>query len=376
MDKATFVALGGGQRIGASCYFVGIGGKRFLFDCGMGFDRDSPDFTPLYEAGLLTSLSELDAIFISHAHFDHIGYLPYIAEACPSTPIYVTHTTKALGQYMMRDREIQFSRERMRQIYFAHCERAFLRMGDCGYLERLECGGYTATFYEAGHIPGAAMIHIESGGRGLLYTGDFSREPTPLTSGYILPDGVSADTVVLCGTHAKHPDYVPRNQLERVLSYMRFAAQNGESVLVHAKQITKGVEIVKFLLERMDAGLFPRVDVYVDDKLWRLHDRLSEGGGYVFDARCRRIGPGCGMGVYVDASNLDYRIARRYDLDYTLHADYGDLVGLLSTVRPRTVFVVHTSDDRDGLNEYRLITDMMGTGTRVTFAQEGQIYLF
>ena len=95
-----FIALGATDSVGASCYLLQVDGLNFLLDCGKGFIGDGkktygPDFTSLIPR-MFASLSQLDAILISHGHYDHIGYLPEMIHQCPNTPIYATHLTQKL----------------------------------------------------------------------------------------------------------------------------------------------------------------------------------------------------------------------------------------------------------------------------------------
>lgn len=56
------------------------------------------------------------------------------------------------------------------------------------FLKPLELPHATLTFYPAGHIPGSAMVFIESDQGSLLYTGDFKSPPSPVTEGFLHPD--------------------------------------------------------------------------------------------------------------------------------------------------------------------------------------------
>ena len=51
MPDIKFVALGGGQHVGASCYFLQVNGKNILFDCGKGNDEYgfyNPNFDAIF----------------------------------------------------------------------------------------------------------------------------------------------------------------------------------------------------------------------------------------------------------------------------------------------------------------------------------------
>ena len=74
-----------------------------------------------------------------------------------------------------------------------------------GYEEPFDvAGGYVATFYDAGHIPGSAMVHLQeniqnketndvdcstTSAKSLVYTGDVNKTETRLLYGHVeLPD--------------------------------------------------------------------------------------------------------------------------------------------------------------------------------------------
>ena len=70
--------LGGGQRVGASCYYLRLGEANLLLDAGIGVKDgvvSEPDLHSLLITPYVQSLNQIDRIFISHAHADHVGFL-------------------------------------------------------------------------------------------------------------------------------------------------------------------------------------------------------------------------------------------------------------------------------------------------------------
>ena len=94
--KLTFV--GAAHEVTGSCHFLQVAGKNVLVDCGM---EQGPD---LYEnPGLPISATEVDYVFLTHAHIDHSGMLPKLAKDGFKGQIFTTYATADLCDIMLRD---------------------------------------------------------------------------------------------------------------------------------------------------------------------------------------------------------------------------------------------------------------------------------
>ncbi|XP_069774858.1 integrator complex subunit 11 [Narcine bancroftii] len=183
MPEIKVTPLGAGQDVGRSCILVSIGGKNVMLDCGMhmGYndDRRFPDFSYITQNGRLTEF--LDCVIISHFHLDHCGALPYMSEMIGyDGPIYMTHPTKAICPILLEDyRKItvdkkgetnfftsQMIKDCMKKVVAIHLHQT-VQVDD-----ELEIKAYYA-----GHVLGAAMVHIRVGSESVVYTGDYNMTP-------------------------------------------------------------------------------------------------------------------------------------------------------------------------------------------------------
>ena len=92
-----FVSLGGGNEIGASCYYVHCNGYNFLFDAGIRYEdkRRYPSFSEILKLKEIDNFEDINCIFLSHAHYDHNGGLPLLASKLSSNKeIICTEYTK------------------------------------------------------------------------------------------------------------------------------------------------------------------------------------------------------------------------------------------------------------------------------------------
>src|SRR5260370_8154028 len=83
------VFLGGASGVGASCLAIELAGQWFVVDAGVRVDRKAD---PLPDLALLEG-KDVRAIFVTHAHADHIGALPLVHQAFPPVPIFPSRST-------------------------------------------------------------------------------------------------------------------------------------------------------------------------------------------------------------------------------------------------------------------------------------------
>jgi putative mRNA 3-end processing factor len=106
--------------------------------------------------------------------------------------------------------------------------------------------GYRICFYNAGHIPGASGIHLESErGESLFYTGDFSLKETRLVHGAV--EFPEAETLVIESTYFEK-DHIPRKETEeKFIESVLDTLEKGGTALIPAFAIGRTQEILMLL---------------------------------------------------------------------------------------------------------------------------------
>ncbi len=262
-----FIPVGGGNEIGASCYFYQVGKVKLLVDSGIRFSRREP--FPDFE--FLKALApELDAIVITHAHVDHCGSIHILSELYPETPIYTTHETAQLLALMVEDAiKVRYINDRNSPELWEEyklLDKALSRIERRDFFDRIEIRDVELVLYPAGHILGAASVGIFYGeGSCAFHTGDISLSPQETVGGAVLPKGERVELLVSESTYLYAKKRFNREKsVEEFFKSVRETIERGGKVLIPAFALGRAQEIILLLSEGMRIGEVPPITVYVD----------------------------------------------------------------------------------------------------------------
>ena len=96
---ATLSFLGAAGTVTGSKHLLEVGGKRILVDCGL--FQGLKNLRELNWKPLPEQAQSIDAVVLTHAHVDHIGYLPRLVKAGYRGPVYCT---PEIGRASCRER--------------------------------------------------------------------------------------------------------------------------------------------------------------------------------------------------------------------------------------------------------------------------------
>jgi len=255
MEKIAKITFCGGTGLVTGANFLlEIDGKKILVDCGLiqGIKlADDINWDPfLYDP------KEIDILFVTHGHVDHLGRIPKLIKEGFHGKIYSTEPTKGLAEPMLEDTAGILSKNTdlgLDKIYTEENIKLALSLWQgFGYHEKIKItDNVEVCFFNAGHILGSAMIEFLYNGRKILFTGDLGNSPSPL-----LPDTekiTDADYLIMESVYGDR-NHESRDDRQRLLA---------EAIQDNHKR--KGTLIIPtFSLERSQELLF-ELDALVEN---------------------------------------------------------------------------------------------------------------
>lgn len=289
--------LGGAGTVTGALYLVRASGAEVLLDCGL--------FQGLKALRLrnwgqrVANPAGIGAVLLSHAHIDHIGYLPLLVRQGFRGPVYCTPATADLARVLLPDsahlQEEEAERANRRGYSKHHPALPLYTMADAAAaLELVQerpfhqpfavLPGATALLRAAGHILGAATIELELDGIRLVYSGDLGRWNQPLLPA---PELVpAADVLLLESTYGERTH--PAGAAEQLARIVTDTARRGGILLIPAFAVDRTQEVARLLDQLEREGRIPALPVYLDSPLAiEATEIYARHGAYQVPARYR-----------------------------------------------------------------------------------------
>jgi metallo-beta-lactamase family protein len=264
---------------------VQIRGQNILVDCGITQGRDASvpiDKWPVKPA-------EVDFIFLTHAHIDHIGLLPTLIQQGFKGEVIGAHPTVALILPMLED-AMQFGDMRASAIKKIARTIEDLAWG-FEFGKTFDLGkGVVFELGRAGHILGSCFFRFEDrkDGAAIVFSGDLGNYDTPILND---PDSAGrADVLFLESTYGDRLHGDRAHRMERLAEVLDRSLCDGGKVFIPAFSLGRTQEIL-YELDRIFSNMeyqsrFPRLasgtrpPVFVDSPLalemTRIYSSLRE----------------------------------------------------------------------------------------------------
>ncbi len=277
---------GAAGEVTGSKHLITFNGKKILLDCGMfqGRRKESDE----KNTNLLFDPKDLDAVILSHAHMDHSGILPVLAKRGYDGPIYCTHATRDLSNFMLADsayiqeQEIEWMKKKNKfkagepipePLYTTADALQVLQLFHGVNYEQsfVVCDGMVASFHDAGHILGSALVHMTFYDKEkdkylkMTFTGDLGRRGLPILRN---PQPIPESEILI--TESTYGNRLHANLQsigEDLASVVNEVCKKGGKLIIPAFALERAQEVVYHLNLLRKEDKIPRIPVFVDSPL-------------------------------------------------------------------------------------------------------------
>ncbi len=271
--KLTFVS-GLGTATGANFLLEHPGndedgkGYKILFDCGLTQGVKLAD--PINWVEFPFIAKDIDILFISHSHVDHIGLIPKLYAAGFKGKIISTDATKDIALLMLEDTVAIMSHEEDEHILSMYTEEAIVKImklwKGVEYHKPINLPyGFTVQLLDAGHILGSAMIELTYNDQKMVFTGDLGNSPSVLLRD---TEQISGAKYVI--TESVYGDRNHEGREERRSKLMKELADNhkrGGALVMPTFSLERTQELIFEIDTMMKNKEIPQMRVFLDSPL-------------------------------------------------------------------------------------------------------------
>ncbi len=273
--------LGAARTVTGSQYVVEADGQAVMVDCGM-FQGEKalrernwaePGFPP----------ARLAALVLTHTHLDHIGRVPRLVKQGFAGPIYCTPPTLELAAVLLKDaahlqqedadylnrKGLTKHKPALPLFDDADVERA-LQLFESVPLGRETsiADAFSFSYLDAGHLLGAASVHLTAREKGrqsrVLFSGDVGRYDAVLTRD---PDPCpDTDHVVIESTYGNRTHaHVPVQ--DQLLGVLERTFARGGMLLIPAFAVGRSQQMLFLMDELVSQGRIRPFPIHVDSPM-------------------------------------------------------------------------------------------------------------
>ncbi len=300
--KITF--LGAVRTVTGSCFLMETSEIKFLVDCGM---TQGPESDIVNREPFPFNPSEIDCLFLTHAHIDHSGLVPKLVRDGFRGQIITTPATADLVEPMLYDsahlqvadaewmtrKALRAGRPPVEPLYTADDVTKIIPLFNrTAYGKLSHTGkGIKYRFLDAGHILGSGSLELwfQDGPqeKKILFSGDIGKKGNPVLNDPSVETG--ADYIVMESTYGNRLHKSLDETIDELVEVVKTTFKRGGNVIIPAFAVGRTQDILYVLNRLVREKRLTNIHVYVDSPLAEKATMTYLAHPECFDEEAKRL---------------------------------------------------------------------------------------
>jgi len=270
--------IGAAHTVTGSCYIVKSDQSTFIVDCGM---YQGPDVEIRNLENFTFDPTEIDFVMLTHTHLDHVGLLPKLVKNGFTGPIFMTLHTAQIAEIILLDsakiQENNFAEgkpwkhaKKIALIYDKNDAHDTIRQFEIVRLHESfrPSLDVEVEFVNAGHVLGAASIHVKVEDKKIVFSGDIGRLKQELIPGFETQTDFQPNVILTESLYGGqiHPD---RHQsVQELMEIIHDTIARGGSVYIPSFSVQRTQEILHdFKIAKQSGALDADLPIVLDSPM-------------------------------------------------------------------------------------------------------------
>lgn len=282
---ASVKSYGATGEVTGSCHLMQLEDVNIMVDCGM-FQGEEEE---LNAKPFAFKPSEIDYLFITHAHLDHVGRIPKLVKEGFSGKIFATSASMDLAYIILLD-SVKIMNEEFETRYRKAVRKAqedklkkplYEPLDVQDTFNKIEwvnpeydtyyelCEGVSFRYKNAGHILGAAFIEFSymdaNDSHSIVFSGDIGN-----SNGLVLPDlqkCAKAETLYVESTYGDRNHRPIESTIKEFKEVVLSTLKRNGNVMIPSFAIERTQELLCLLREMYNDGELPHCRVFLDSPM-------------------------------------------------------------------------------------------------------------
>jgi len=267
--SSTLGFYGGVGSVTGANFLLDTGAIALLVDCGL--VQGDKFAQEVNAAPFVYNPADIDVLIVTHAHADHIGRIGKLVKDGFHGIIYSTYPTKDLAYIMLRDaiKVMEYEKEKYGNPVLYEMKEVDIALSlwkAISYEESIELGdGVELHYTDAGHILGSGMVHLERGGKKIVFTGDIGNIPQPLLNAPVIPTHYQYMVMESVYGDRLHEEVAERTELLK--GYIEDTQKRGGTLIIPAFSLERTQGMLLEINNLVESGAIKPLPVFLDSPL-------------------------------------------------------------------------------------------------------------